>query len=113
MRTRKERFDDIVGDVAEDLDRTLDAHSLVVEFAVLDLPTDLGRDWAPQVPLARSIPATRNTPARVIVFRRPIEGRATGRSAIADLVRSVLVAEVADLFAVPREELDRSADLDD
>lgn len=106
MTTRRETFDDLVRDVADDLDRALEAHGLVVEFAVMDLPTDLGQQWAPEVPLARSITATRSTPARVIVFRRPIAARATGRNALQSLVRSVLVSEIADLFAIPPEELD-------
>ena len=110
MASRRDAFDDLVRDVADDLDRVLESHGLVVEFAVMDLPTDLGRDWAPEVPLARSITATRSTPARVIVFRRPVTARAGGRSATLRLVRSVLIGEVADLFAIPPEELDPSAD---
>lgn len=110
MATRRDSFDDLVRDVADDLDRVLEEHGLVVEFAVMDFPTDLGREWAPEVPLARSVPATRSTPARVIVFRRPVTARATGRSATQSLLRSVLISEVSDLFAIPPEELDLSAD---
>lgn len=110
MATRREAFDDLVRDVADDLDRVLEAHDLVVEFAVMDFPTDLGRKWAPEVPLARSVPATRSTPARVILFRRPIVARATGRNATVGLVRSVLISEISDLFAIPPEELDAPDD---
>ena len=106
MRTRQARFDEIVADVAEDLDRILERRGLVVEYAAMDIPTDLGPDWAPEVPLARTVAATRVAPARIIAFRRPIEGRAVGDAATIGLVRSALAAEVSALFAIPPQELD-------
>lgn len=106
MRTRQARFDDIVRDVAEELDRILEPRGLVVEYATMDIPTDLGHEWAPEVPLARAVAATRSTPARIIAFRRPIEGRAAGDAATIGLVRSVIAAEVSTLFAIPPQELD-------
>lgn len=106
MSTRQEAFDDVVRDVAEGLDRVLEQRGLVVEYATMDIPTDLGPGWAPEVPLARTVPATRSTPPRMIAFRRPIEARAVGRSAVSALVRSVLAAELSALFAIPLEELE-------
>lgn len=110
MGTRQERFDDIVRDVAEDLDRILEQRGLVVEYATLDIPVDLGPDWAPEVPLARTVPATKSGPARIIAFRHPIEARAAGRSAVASLVRWALAGELSALFAIPPEELEDAAD---
>jgi predicted Zn-dependent protease with MMP-like domain len=113
MRTRRDRFDDIVRDVAEDLDRHLEPRGLVVEYAAMDIPTDLGPQWSPEVPLARTVAATKTTPARIIAFRRPIETRAAGQTSLVALVRSVLTAEVSSLFAIPPEELDDGFDDED
>lgn len=106
MNTRRERFDEIVRDVADELDRRLESRGLVVEYAAMDIPTDLGPGWHPEVPLARTVPATRSTPARIIVFRRPIETRATTSAMMTALVRDTLIDEVSALFGIPVEELD-------
>lgn len=110
MTTRREQFDEIVRDVAEDLDRILEPRGLVVEYATMDVPTDLGHEWAPEVPLARTIAPTKSTPARIIAFRRPIEGRAGGQGAMSALVRAALTAEISALFAIPPEQLDAPDD---
>ena len=113
MRTRTDRFDDIVRDVAEDLDRKLEERGLVVEYAAMDIPADLGPAWSPEVPLAMTVAATKTTPPRIVAFRRPIETRARGQASLVTLVRSVLAAEVSALFAIPPEELDDFGDFDD
>lgn len=113
MRSRRDRFDDIVRDAAEDLDRRLEARGLVVEYAAMDIPVDFGPDWSPEVPLARTIAATKTTPPRVVAFRRPIESRAAGPASLVTLVRTVLASEVSALFGIPPEELDDFGDLDD
>lgn len=81
----------------------------------LDLAVDLiprmrlGADtdsWPPEVsaagrvPLARLIPAGvdavgRPTRARIVLFRKPLEQRATTRAALTDLIHDVLVEQVA------------------
>jgi predicted Zn-dependent protease with MMP-like domain len=113
MRSRQDRFDDIVRDVAEDLDQRLEARGLVVEYAAMDIPVDFGPEWSPEVPLARTVAATKTTPARIIAFRRPIETRARGQASLVALVRAVLASEVSALFAIPPEELDDYGDFGD
>jgi len=113
MATRRDRFDDIVRDVAEELDQVLEPRGLVVEYAAMDIPLDLGPAWAPEVPLARTIPATKSTPARVIAFRRPMEARAASQSGLTQLVRSALSAEISSLFAIPIDELAGPEGFDD
>jgi predicted Zn-dependent protease with MMP-like domain len=54
-------------------------------------------------PLGRLLPAGvdgagRPTAARVVVYRRPLEARAADRSDLADLVRDVVVDQVARLL---------------
>lgn len=104
MVSRRDAFDTVVTEVAEELDRYLERRGLVVEYAAMDTPTDLGPDWAPEVPLARTTPATKTAPARIIAFRRPIEARSSGPSTLPDVVRAVLVDELSMLFAIPIEE---------
>lgn len=113
MKTRRDHFDDIVRDVAEELDERLEPRGLVVEYAAMDIPMDLGPDWSPEVPLARTVPATRSTPARVIAFRRPMEARAGTHGTLTQLVRAALSAEISSLFAIPIDELAGPEGLDD
>lgn len=113
MMTRRDRFDDIVRDVAEELDQYLEPRGLVVEYAAMDLPVDLGPAWSPEVPLARTVPATKSRPARVIAFRRPMESRASNRGTLTHLVRAALSSEISALFAIPIDELAGPEGLDD
>lgn len=105
MVTRRDRFDEIVRDVAEEVDRLLEPRGLVVEYATMDHPSDLGPAWSPEVPLARTVAATRTSPPRIIVFRRPIESRVSSWELLAALVRSTICTELGTLFAIPAEEL--------
>jgi predicted Zn-dependent protease with MMP-like domain len=45
-------------------------------------------------------------PARIVVYRRPLEIRATDRDDLADLVRDVVVDQVAVLLGRDPEEID-------
>lgn len=103
--TRAERFDDLVLDVVEHLERRAPDRIRDVEFAVEDVPTleEWDREW---VPLARSYPATAAGPARLVVYRRPVEGRADGLRELEELVHDVVVEELAELLGVEPEELD-------
>ena len=86
-----------------------------VDFAVADVPGVCApgagaededtweHDW---VPLARSWSATETRPARVVVYRRPVEGRAEGRHETGELVLEVLVEELAELLGLDPEDLD-------
>jgi predicted Zn-dependent protease with MMP-like domain len=45
-------------------------------------------------------------PARIVVYRRPVETRALDEGDLADLVRDVLVEQVAQLLGRRPEEVD-------
>ncbi|TKJ16714.1 metallopeptidase family protein [Blastococcus sp. CCUG 61487] len=120
-RTRGEQFDDLVLDAVEDLERRWERELAGVEFAVEDVPwvehTDpdevvLDADVLDDggVPLARLLPAHREdgreVPPRIIVYRRPLELRAGERDDLADLVRDVVVDQVAVLLGRDPEEID-------
>ena len=93
-----------------------------VEFAVEDVPyvestdpdalvhgSDVVEDG--NVPLARlmegSSEGARDPVApRIVVYRRPLEVRARGRHDLAELIRDVLVEQVANLLGRDPEEID-------
>src|SRR3954454_4917260 len=123
-RSRAEQFDDLVLEAVEDLERRWERELAGVEFAVEDVPwaahsspdevvlvSDVLDDGS--VPLARVLPARRehgrDHPARIVVYRRPLEIRAADREDLADLVRDVVVDQVAVLLGRDPEEIDPTA----
>jgi predicted Zn-dependent protease with MMP-like domain len=120
-RSRAEQFDDLVLDAVEDLERRWERELAGVEFAVEDVPwvdhtdpdavvldSDVLDDGS--VPLARVLPQRREGghehPPRIVVYRRPLEIRAADRDDLADLVREVVVDQVAVLLGRDPEEID-------
>jgi len=45
-------------------------------------------------------------PARVVVYRRPLEARAANRTELSELVREVVVEQVAGLLGMDPDEVD-------
>jgi len=108
-RTRAERFDDDVLDAVERLEKRWSAELSGVEFGVEDVPPSDPAPWEHgTVPLGRYFPA--DPPAglshRIVLYRRPIELRAEGRRDLADLVRDVVVEQVAHLLSRAPEDVD-------
>ncbi len=84
----------------------LDAPNLDgVEFGVEETPL-LPADWEHEVPLCTHAQASGHHPARVVVYRLPVLGRARGRADTTGLVLDLLVEEVADLLGRDPDELD-------
>lgn len=78
-----------------------------IEFAVEDVPPADPSPWeSGEVPLGRYFPADRDLPARVVVYRRPVETRVADDAELADLVRQVVVEQVAHALGVDPERLD-------
>ena len=121
-QTRGERFDDLVLDAVEDLEQRWARELEGVEFAVEDVPAVLPEGEPDDgvvadetaggaVPLGRLLPAGvdaqgRPTAARVVVYRRPLEARASDRGDLADLVHDVVVDQVARLLHLDPDEVD-------
>ncbi len=121
-RTRGEEFDDLVLDAVEHLEHDWREELSGVEFAVEDVPyvestdpdmlvhgSDVVEDG--NVPLARLLegsPEGARDPVapRIVVYRRPLEVRARGRHDLAELIRDVLVEQVANLLGRDPEEID-------
>ncbi|MET7303920.1 MULTISPECIES: metallopeptidase family protein [unclassified Embleya] len=104
--TRAQRFDDLAADVVERLAKRWPQLE-EVRFAVLDVPeaeTAVNGDEA--VALGRLVPATKGVPATIILYRRPLELRAEGRTELEMLVNDVLVEQVADLLGMDPDTID-------
>ena len=106
-RSRAERFDDLVLDAVERLERRWARQLDGTEFAVEDVPPSQPAPWETGgVPLGRYFPADAGLPARIVVYRRPVETRAADQADLAELVRDVVVEQVAHLLARDPEEVD-------
>jgi len=105
-RTRAERFDDLVLDAVDLLERRWAQELAGVEFAVEDVPPSDPAPWEDDaVPLGRLFPADGASPARVVVYRRPVETRADEED-LDDLVAEVVIQQVAHLLELPPDDVD-------
>lgn len=106
-RSRSETFDDLVLEAVEALEPRLGDRLDGVEFAVEDIPpaaVTAALAAGDPVPLASAFPARDQAPARVIIYRRPVELR--GGPEVADLLAIVVVEQLAALFGMAPEEID-------
>jgi predicted Zn-dependent protease with MMP-like domain len=110
-RTRAERFDDLVLDAVERLERHWARQLDGTEFAVEDVPPSTPAPWERGgVPLGRYFPSDAGLPARIVVYRRPVEARAHDPLDLADLVRDVVVEQVAHMLGRSPEDVDPGYD---
>ncbi|GGY23722.1 hypothetical protein GCM10010384_33660 [Streptomyces djakartensis] len=106
--SRAEAFADLVQDSVERLERRwpqlAEIDFLVLEVPRLDGPGQAWNDEA--VPLGGTISARDGRPARVVIYRRPVEIRTKGRDERAALVHEVVVEQVAELLGLTPETVD-------
>ncbi|PZS05028.1 MAG: peptidase [Pseudonocardiales bacterium] len=117
-RSRSQQFDDRVLAAVEELERRFADELSGVEFAVEEVPPVDPDDGAPEglladqgVPLSRLTPADRDRrgaqrPARIVVYRRPLELRAHDDEELDDVVREVVIEQVAALLGIDVDEVD-------
>lgn len=107
-----ERFDHIVLDAVEHVETRWREQLKAVDFAVEEVPPlDPGLRYDDEiesagVPLARLLPAGRGQPARIVLYRRPLELRAIDREDLEDLVHDIVVEEVAHFLGLDPETVD-------
>jgi predicted Zn-dependent protease with MMP-like domain len=118
VRSRSAQFDELVLDAVDRLQPRWAQRLAQVEFGVEDVPADLTSGAIalgaaiPAIPAASAGPASDARPgqeasvARVVLYRRPIEGRAPTRSLLRLLVNDVVVEQVAALWGVDPGEVD-------
>lgn len=106
-RTRAQRFDDLVLDAVSDLERRWARQLAAVEFAVEDVPpVDAWTRPEDPIPLSRFVERAQGQPARIVVYRRPLETRAVDSDDLGALVHDVIVDEVATMLGVEPEVID-------
>ncbi|MFF2654752.1 metallopeptidase family protein [Streptomyces sp. NPDC058045] len=109
--SRAEVFADLVQDSVDRLERRW-PQLTDVDFLVLDVPRPVGapgggQSWSDEaVPLGGTVAAHDGRPARVVVYRRPVEIRTKSRDERALLVHEVVVEQVADLLGLTPETVD-------
>lgn len=104
--TRAEQFDELVLDSVERLERKW-PQLAGVEFAVEEVPPPGAELWSDDpVPLGRVVRAGRDEPARIVVYRRPLEVRAPVRVDLGLLVHEIMIEQVADLLGLDPEIID-------
>ena len=80
-----------------------------VEVGFEDVPT-LTDGWYDSVPLAAAVSARPGSPAQVVLYRRPIEHRTTGRRELARLIHRTIVEQLSALTGIETSEIDPAAD---
>lgn len=106
--SRAEAFADLVQDSVERLERRW-PQLADIDFMVLEVPRldGHGQAWNDEaVPLGGTIGARDGHPARVVIYRRPVEIRTKGRDERAALVHEVVVEQVAELLGLTPETVD-------
>jgi predicted Zn-dependent protease with MMP-like domain len=107
MRSRAEQFDDLVLEAASRLEQRIGKDLGDVEFAVEDVPPSDPAPWeAADIALGRLFAAQGRMPARIVIYRRPVETRADDERELAALVNEVVIEQVAALLGVDPAELD-------
>lgn len=107
MTSRAERFDDLVLEVATSLERAWKRPFPVFELAVEEVPPSDPAPWEhAEIPLGRVFAAQGRTPARVVIYRRPIHTRAGDDRDLALLVEHVVTEQIAGLLGVEPHDLD-------
>lgn len=120
--SRSDEFDSVVIDALAEIDAKWHDELRDLNIAVDDVPRMLPIDpssvqWPAEVsadravPLARLIPAAVGTDgnwarAQIVVFRRPLEVRSNDRDDLADLVREVLIEQVATYLGLDEETVE-------
>lgn len=106
LPTSRERFDRVVLAAVTSIEGRWQDRLGLVEYAVEDAP-QVPDDWdVPTVPLSSLVRGTGEEPTRLVLFRRPIEHRASRRSDLEALVLTVVVEQVAELLGVDPSEVD-------
>lgn len=104
--SRRAEFDELVLSLVERLVGRWQSELEDVEFGTEDVP-QIPDDWADDpVPFGSCVPARGGTPARIVVFRRPVELRAATRAERTALVNEVLVEYIAELLGRDPSEID-------
>ena len=104
--SRREEFDALVLSLVDRLAGRWEHELEDVEFGTEDVP-QLPATWDDEaIPFGSLVPARGSVPARIVLFRRPIEMRTRTRLERTVLVNEVLVEHIAELLQRDPAEID-------
>lgn len=118
--SRSERFDSLVLDALEPIETRWRQRLTDLDVAVDDVP-DIRRGAATAdegmladglVPLSQLVPAGVDSRsglpsrARIVLYRRPLEARTRGAAELTELVRQILVEQIASYLGVAPDIID-------
>ncbi len=104
--SRRDDFDELVLSLVDRLAGRWEKELAGVEFGTEDAP-QIPDDWGHEpVPLSSLVPAGARGPARIVLFRRPVELRAKTRFERTMLVHEVLVEQLATFLGRDPSEID-------
>jgi predicted Zn-dependent protease with MMP-like domain len=112
VETPTQRFDNLVLDAVEHVEQRWRQELAALDFAVEEVPPAQAPAVVDDeiasagVPLARLLPPAAGSPARVVIYRRPLELRAVDRDDLEDLVHDIVVEEVAHFLGLAPEVVD-------
>ena len=107
MASRAEQFDELVLDAATRLETRVGDRAGRRRVRRRGRAARRARPWeTADVPLGRLFASHGKVPARIVVYRRPVETRANDRRELVALVNDVVVEQVAAMLEVDPHELD-------
>ncbi|MGA4669477.1 metallopeptidase family protein [Propionibacteriaceae bacterium Y1923] len=109
--TRSETFLDAVSDAIDRVQRSCPEVLVGIDIGVEDVPGS--HSTSGHVPLAAATGATAGFPARIVMYRRPLEHRSATRRGLRILVHRTLVEQLAALTGRSVDEIDPMVDEDD
>lgn len=104
MSSRSARFDELVLDAVQHIEQRLGRELTGLEIAVEDVPPTDPAPWESGIALGRLFPAEGSLTARVVLYRRPVEARAS-EDDLAGLVHEVLAEQIAGMLGLNPEDL--------
>lgn len=106
-RTSSGMFDDMMASQIRRLAEAWPDLVKPVQFAVEDVPPSQPAPWesTPHT-MSQCFPSSRGIPARIVVYRLPIQSKAAGRPELQWAIRDELVSRIAELYGRSPEEID-------
>ena len=104
--TKAEFFGDAVQAAVDRIARQCPEALLGVSIGIEDVPTVETAWTGPRIPLAVALEAVDGKPARIVVYRRPLEHRAASRRGLRILVYRTIVEQLSALTGRSIDEID-------
>lgn len=106
-RTRSGLFDDLVAAHLRRLAAAWPELIKPVQFAVEDVPPSDPAPWLSEPDTgSQCFPAGRGLPARIVLYRLPLQTHARSRDELQWAIRDELVVRIAELYGRRPEEID-------